>query len=342
MNLARGVGVALLGMALALALLGAGERADAAVPPGPRLTFMEVDLDRLDLSLRSVDAEGGGVRVLFGGALGGAVKPPMPAGSPPSWSADGSRMALAGLDQRRQEHVYVIDGEGRAPKKLPKTRGSEFAVFSPDGRQVAFARIRAKIESATTWVIDLQTGQVRQLTRWRRGRQTVPVSFSPDGQAVAATSHVGGRRLAVAIDLATGRSSVLERNAASPVFSPDGTRLAFASFRSGHRLRHALGTEPAADLYVRSLSDGSLTRLTSTPHRSESEPSWDPSGERLAYSQTFRSRHALFGASTVLMQVNADGSCARDVYGNRAWRVRMVGNPAWQLGAGREAGRIIC
>lgn len=93
--------------------------------------------------------------------------------------------------------------------------------------------------------------------------------------------------------------------------------------------------------------DGSrLARLTNTPWIAESQPSWDPSGERLTFNSFRISRDpfdALFDAllpfGNSIVQINVDGTC----------REKLVSLPGaatyaaeWRPGSGRGAGRIDC
>lgn len=84
-----------------------------------------------------------------------------------------------------------------------------------------------------------------------------------------------------------------------------------------------------------------MRRLTNS-RSNDLFPSWDPSGERLAFVR-YRPGHAELdeiGIGSALMQVNADGSCPSAVLGPS----RGIGlyGAAWQPGPGREAGRIAC
>lgn len=188
--------------------------------------------------------------------------------------------------------------------------------------------------------MDLSTSSLERLTPWRNNKHTVPTSFSPDGSMLAAASQDGRGYRAIGIDLRTGRTRVLARNARDPVFSPDGSRLALISYRDGQVSTDEEGDPVlAGELYVKSLLDGGMTRLTRSERQDESAPSWDPSGERLAYAR----RVLEAGSLSVAMQINADGTCPRLVLGaTRARPQTAYGAPTWQPGPGRGAGRIAC
>src|SRR5207342_1773011 len=93
----------------------------------------------------------------------------------------------------------------------------------------------------------------------------------------------------------------------------------------------------SSDLYVIDADGSGVRRLTHTPNLYESAPSWDPSGERLAYERLQVIGEGI--GSLGPMQVNADGTCASKMFSaSHAFFLA----PAWQPGPGREAGRIEC
>jgi hypothetical protein len=90
----------------------------------------------------------------------------------------------------------------------------------------------------------------------------------------------------------------------------------------------------------------SRLQLTDTPAKAERPASWDPSGERLAYTtRSAPTENASGDLEAALMQINADGSCMSRV---SVPVPRIRGHslsflyPAWQPGPGRDAGRIAC
>jgi len=332
--------------------LGAGSAA-AEVPTGPRLTFMEAG--NTGFRLISTDPGGGDRRVIVGDKFDSRLLPfPF---SPPSWSADGTRVAFTGIEQSGKKarlDLYTAAADGADITKLPGTREAAGAVISPDGRMLAFTRERERearrprrgevtvFRSVSTWILDIGPGTVRQLTPWRNQLFMFPSSFSPDGSTLAISRERRGRRSAVAIRLDGSGETVLAQNAGEPVFSPDGTRLAMVTLgkprtieRGGERL-----TFSPTELAVSAADGSGLTKLTRSRNL-ELLPSWDPSGQRIAYTLiTAALGEAFFlGAGDSIMEINADGSCKTKVLS--VPKVSLFG-ATWQPGPGREAGPISC
>jgi dipeptidyl aminopeptidase/acylaminoacyl peptidase len=104
--------------------------------------------------------------------------------------------------------------------------------ISPDGRQVVFSRewvdqIKDQARS-NIWIVDLQTGRVRELTRgdWR---DSAPV-WSPDGTRIAFLSNRDGTNQVHVLYVDSGEVAQLThlpRAASNLRWSPDGKRLAF-------------------------------------------------------------------------------------------------------------------
>ncbi len=172
-----------------------------------------------------------------------------------------------------------------------------------------------------------------------------PKSFSPDGATLAVTAPgVNGRPDALAVRLDGSGVTLLAHDALDPVYSPDGGSVAFVRFHERRKNARGRGrVEATADLYVVHADGSHLTRLTHSPRLIERWPSWDPSGQRLAFThfiggvQWFSPRSIRPGNS--LMQVNADGSCVTRVLSAPG---QILYGSAWQPGPGREAGRIAC
>jgi TolB protein len=327
-----------------LLLLAGGAGAD--VPAGPRLTFEGSGEGSFDLV--SADPLGSDQRLLAGGAEMTA--------SEITWSPDGSQFAFAGVTEVVKEgqlDIYLANADGSGATPLPGTRDGLNPVLSPDGSELAFTRMlrheprnphhrKARgFVAMSTWLLDLRTGAVRQLTPWRNEVFWKPSSFSPDGSTLALTWEKGfeARPLpaAIAVKVDGKGSTVLARRARDPVYSPDGTRLALAVYGKAER---GSKRRPSSELAVAAADGSGLRKLTSTPGY-EGEPAWDPSGQRLAYT-LFRlgpASKSIYDISSALMEINPDGSCETTVLFDP--KVFITG-PQWQPGPGRGAAPISC
>ena len=282
--------------------------------------------------------------------------------SPLSWSVNGERLAFSGIVgfQKGDNHearlkLFTLDAGGGRPRAIPGTNGASGPVFSPDGRTVAFTRSVDREGQRTTvggqtweegfvgstiWTVDLTTGAQKQLTPWRAGLEYTASSFSPDGLTLLATlegSPLLNEAQPVALELGGGGSHPVFNDGFSPIYSPDGSKIVLV-----RRIKeYGSDQGESTDLFVVNADGTGLRRLTRTPGRYELNPSWDPSGERLAYVRLPLNHgdDAIFGYSNALMQVNADGSCETRV---AAARRTLFLLPVWQPGPGRGAGRIEC
>jgi len=372
-GLVRG-GVAVL---TALAMLAVAAIAAAAESTGPRLAAIELterggfkDLHNepeTSVALALVDpSTGKEKRLLFGkmGARGRVL--PVPFGSP-SWSPDGSLVAFAGHDGRaRKDRIYVVGPDGSGLRAIPGTVNGDHPVLSPDGRTLAFSRLRYRsrvnpnffkdfkgepvwvYSSTTTWLVDLASGSPRRLTRWRNGLHNVPTSFSPDGSTLLTTKeddNLEGPRV-MATSLADGGSRELLLGAKEAVYSPDGSRIAFTGYLHPDLVEAEENHDYLAEeLYVGQANGSGVQRLSRSKGVIESSPAWDPTGQRLAYVQARGDRSFipglanLFPVGNSLMQVNADGSCRQRIASRPSLAFYGV---AWQPGPGHEAGPLSC
>ena len=335
-------------LALGLALFGlllSAAPGNADVPSGPRLAFVSWGPGAFPLELLSTDSAGSSLRRISSGSKGKPRGAPVPFRGP-TWSADGSTIAFAGYTSEGKLAIFMGAADGGGLRVVPGARGATDPVFSPDGHFLAFARVRLRMPpfdpkhplrslrggyfSITTWLQDLESGKSRRLSPWRNGLLVTPSSFTPDGSVLGISRSDSRGQEAVALRLDNGKMKVLAHEAEEPVYSPDGSQIAFLSYRDGNLREGFDQPVPTAELYVRPAGGAGMRRITRTPELQEETPSWDPSGERLAYVQD----------SSVVMQINPDGTCRTKVF-EKGDDVALFG-PAWQPGLGREAGRIDC
>jgi len=271
-------------------------------------------------------------------------------GASPSWSADGSRLAFSAEVYPDDDPVLgAVDADGGNLRIYPRIRLElDDPVMAPDGRSAAFARVQVRrggpgkrtyFVRGAIWSFDFQKKAARPLTQWR-DEFLLPGSYSPDGSTLAATSFGSQGVRAVAID-PSGRMSLLARNAAEPVYSPDGSSFVFV--RRKPWLPRGVKEEASsvAELRVGRVGAPVGSRLLLRMRGLLSTPSWDLSGQRLAFvhSRTDDSGERGFEKGDRVMAINADGTCLTKVFSDPD--LTLYG-ATWQPGVGREAGPISC
>ncbi len=319
----------------------------AVVPGGPRLAVVAHNA-RYGSELITIGPAGEAPQSLIGGARSGTLA----SGDRPSWSADGSLLALRVSrfgDRGSVLSAVKADGSGLRPYPRAPLEASD-PVMAPDGRSVAFSRAKLVkvlpgrenyLFKSAVWLLDLEDGSLRRLTRWRLGTYLSPSSFSPDGSKLAATLFTWQGFKAVAIDLHSGDFSLLAREALEPTYSPDGSRFAFVRYLNW-RLNGIDERMPAVDeLRVGRVGSVTGSKLLLRKRGFFSWPSWDPSGSRLSFTHSpayeigDRSPHE----GNRVLAINPDGTCLTKVFSDPD--LTLFGS-AWQPGSGREAGPISC
>jgi Tol biopolymer transport system component len=341
-----GVGLAIVSVALLLTtwLGDANARRPFPLTEGPWLAYSSMtSLKPSDFGIGAVKADGSGRVVLARGSQRGTVPNPF---STVSWSPDGTWLAFAGT-RRGARNIYKLRSNGTGLQLLRNTNGGRNPVIAPDGGTLAFARDNTHTGTATTWLVGLDGRNLVRLMPPRKGVEYLPSSFSPDGSLLAVTRRdLGSTESRVLLFTLNGCRCfrVFARRASEAVFSPDGLQVALVRNAPSHRNGAAAGINK--DIYVTGINGNSNEAITQTPQLVETHPSWDPSGQRLAFNSYHLSKDPLaaivdellpFGNS--IMQVNTDGSCRQKLVSLKAGVLR---GPVWYPGGGHEANRIQC
>lgn len=277
-----------------------------------------------------------------------------------SWSADGGLLAFSVSGDFPDPPkafgtgwpvVAVARGDGSGSRTFPRVflNGGD-PVMAPDGRSLVFQRVKlvkqlpereSYLFKSSIWSLALGDGSVRRLTRWRLAGFLEPSSFSPDGSTLLVNSY--GYRLedgVMALDLRSRHLSLLAAEGSEPTYSPDGTKLAFVR-QEVRRFQLPKPDRPVGELWV-ARADGSGAERILRAKGYVSFPSWDPSGNRLSFTRN-PPAEATGGLEpepgNKVMAINADGTCLTRVYTNP--ELTLYGS-AWQPGAGRAAGPIVC
>lgn len=161
---------------------------------------------------------------------------------------DGRRLAFqADIGGRAVHDLYLVGLEsGSVPENLTNTAdvSETYPLFSASGRWLAFSARDVSGSSDNLVLMDLQSGQTRQLTdETVSGVHWVPVAFTGDGGSLVANRYDYSMEFSevheVAID--TGEVSQLTPTgayASASGVSPDGTRVPIA-LETGDGLRQA-------------------------------------------------------------------------------------------------------
>jgi Tol biopolymer transport system component len=370
-----------LGLVLSIALAVSAGISVAAVPDGPRLAIVRYFSYPKSLTeIATVNAVGGALQtVVREQDLARDEGPFEIDGSHPTFSPDGSLITFAGSvveadGEVESPVVLVVGADGTGLRALRGTFTEEEPIFAPDGHTIAFATLKvfsghlerpgrapSRVGRASGGdgvgvrmgirSVDIEDGSQRMVTPWGPLGQAVlyPSSYSPDGSTLAVTAwNFNGSTSAVAVRLDGSGSTLLAKNAEEPVYSPDGSRIAFIRVHThlSRHPHHRTHTILRKDLYVMRADGSGLTRLTRSPHLLEEWPSWDPSGERIAFD-SYRPAYAgkpseiPRSIDSSVMQINADGTCLAKILTPRSRR-ESFGGVAWQPGPDRGAGPIEC
>ncbi len=277
----------------------------------------------------------------------------------PEWSPDGRYIAFCRIS-KGATGIYIIPALGGAERRVRNTLWDdrEFnEVFftgrlswSPDGKLLAYSDRASRLETASIFLLSLDSLEVRRLTSPLRSRGDFNPEFSPDGQTLAFARDSQGVQSIYAIPVSGGEEQRLTSDATQKwglAWTPDGREIIYASggslwkifLRGGQRERLQFGqdaVEPSIRgtrlVYVQLKLNHNIWRRnlkslvpTSPPDkfiastRMESGPQFSPDGSKIAFEST-RS-----GAYEVWV-CRSDGSSFRQL---THFNSAVTGTPRW-------------
>jgi Tol biopolymer transport system component len=204
-------------------------------------------------------------------------------------SPDGTMVAYTSQGDAGTGQVFIASPDGTDVQQVTHGRRvTSVTDWSPDGEAIAFTRVSGAGDVVTNiFVLDLATGETRQVTNVKPPSTAFAPQFSPDGDSIiyvylhsilsgwsSATPGSAGLRV---VPVAGGKSVRLvggyktNVTAGSGTFSPDGSTLAMMC---GPRLGWGICIADAQGTNPHLLVNG----------RDLFSPRWSPDGTRIAYT----------------------------------------------------------
>ena len=309
-------------------------------PDGRRIAFVTVCCRSPVIEVNVMNADGGGQRKLsrYGGFETGLW--------PPVWSPDGRRIAFVrgrGAHKygnaERDSDIYLANADGSGRRRLtqsPQRDGDP--VWSPDGRRLAFVRVRYGVGDrllgfGDIYLVNADGSGLRRLVRAISPLVRMPggptwgfsanPAWSPDGRRIAFVSNRDGSDdiFVVNADGSGLRNLTRSRgNDHDPVWSPDGRVIAF----QGHRARPSeqeravcRGHCDREEIYTVNADGSGLRRLTRN-WGGDGAPAWSPDGRKILYQHR-----------NDIWVMNADGTGKRDITRSVTQPFAIDGGAAW-------------
>ncbi len=174
-------------------------------------------------------------------------------GSSISWHPSGDAIVYARTKDTpsgfRYSDLYRFDLSSEKEERLT-THARAFApAYSPDGREIAF--VKHSDGTTNLYVLDVESGEVRPISRYEDGTQISDPAWHPDGSSIFFGMSSGGGRDIYRVDRDGGEPIAVvstEADERSPVVDTSGAYLYYASDASGifNIYRMAIDEPPAA------------------------------------------------------------------------------------------------
>ncbi len=231
------------------------------------------------------------------------------------WSPDGTTIAAVGYVDDRTQSIYAATlGDGQLARLTSTSGVLDCApAWSPDGRQIAFARVYpSEGQRAELWIMGADGGSAHSI-----GVASFAVDWSPDGARLLYAAARGDTT-----DVFTCRPDGTDERRLTmsplpefaPTWSPDGQGIAF--------MASADGSYGMYEIYVMD-ADGTDVRQLTHNASYDGGPRWSPDGALIAFdSDLSRAQHS------EIWVMRPDGSDLQQVT-HMASTVTAV-QPAWR------------
>jgi len=229
----------------------------------------------------------------------------------PAFSPDGSLVAFRESDGAHNTGIYTALVGGEKSVRLTGDPGDCCPTWSPDGRQIAFARYDHK--TLSIYIVPALGGMERRVYRGPAS-MGAGLAWSPNGKFLAfpeATTTDPPRSWISLLSLADSSTRALtvppgDSRDHEPAFSPDSAQVAFV---------RSTVAGVSNDVFVMPASGGQAKRLTFDNRPIMGPPTWTADSREIVFSSDR-------AVTTGLWRVSATGGLPRPVAG-------PVGEAAW-------------
>jgi Tol biopolymer transport system component len=283
-------------------LTGATDDSDAVWSPnGTKIAFVRLDRNGpcTDSNIYVADADGSRATRLTGDPADLQCEVPsnVPAGNnvivsvgenddEPAWSPDGSQIAWRTNCAGGNSGIGIMNADGSDQTCIGPDGNSSEPRWSPNGKLIAFdsdSGLPSGSFGTDIWTMRPDGSDMQRITT--DGGGNIVQAWSPDGSTLLYQRSVDHSDYAWdlwTLDLATGERQQLTDwpgMDTSAVYSPDGSQIAFASDRFGDGATVSDGTDAGhakdgLDVYVLTVKDGAVQRLTTFAPRSAWPSGW--------------------------------------------------------------------
>jgi TolB protein len=311
-------------------------------PDGRRIAFVTICCRGRVVELNIMNADGGGQRKLSGdGGFETGLWPPV-------WSPDGRRIAFVrgrGAakygNAERDSDIYLANADGSGRRRLtqsPQRDGDP--VWSPDGRRLAFVRVRYGVGDrllgfGDIYLVNVDGSGLRRLARAISPSIRMPggppegfranPAWSPDGRRIAFVSNRDGSNDIFVVNADGSELRNLTRgrgNDRDPVWSPDGRVIAFQGRRARpSEVERAVcrGHCDREEIYAVNADGSRLRRLTHN-WKFDSPVAWSPDGRKILFQRLHHPD---------IWVMNADGSDKRNLTPSVTHPLALHFSPGW-------------